>query len=174
VRVLVDGVGSASVAAGVVDGIRSGGRDVVRVSAADFLRPAGERFEWGREDVQAFRERWLDEGALRREVLDAAVAGRVLPSLWDASRDRSTRTAPVPLSARGVVVVDGVLLLGRALPAELTVHLAMSASALLRRGVPEWQLPAFASYDEDVRPGEVCDVLVRAEGPRHPAVLFRS
>ncbi|MDX6199473.1 MAG: hypothetical protein QOJ79_2624 [Actinomycetota bacterium] len=173
-RVLVDGVGSAALADSVADGARATGRDVVRVSAAEFLRPAGERFEWGREDVQSFRERWLDVGALRREVLDAAGSGEVLPSLWDAVRDRSTRAAPVQLSSRGVVVVDGVLLLGRGLPAELTVHLAMSPAALLRRGVPEWQLPAFSSYDDDVRPGEVCDVLVRAEDPRHPAVLFRT
>jgi hypothetical protein len=79
----------------------------------------------------------------------------------------------VPVPPRGVVIVDGLLLLGRGLPAELTVHVAMSAAALLRRGVPGWQLPAFASYDEEVRPGDVCDVLVRAEDPRRPAVLFR-
>jgi hypothetical protein len=173
VRVLVDGIGSGSLADDLVEGLARAGRDVVRISAGDFLRPAGERFEWGREDVQSFRERWLDDGALRREVLDASLAGSVLPSLWDAARDRSTRALPTPLSSRGVVVVDGVLLLGRGLPAELTVHVAMSPAALLRRGVPEWQLPAFTSYDEEVRPGEVCDVLVRAEDPRRPAVLFR-
>ena len=173
-RVLVDGVGSRALADAVAERLAVLGRDCVRVSCHDFLRPAGQRFEWGREDVQAFRERWLDEGALRREVLDAAVDGTVLPSLWDADRDRSTRAAPVALSARGVVVVDGLLLLGRGLPAELTVHVSMSRAALGRRGVPEWQLPAFSSYDEDVRPGEVCDVLVRAEDARHPAVLFRS
>jgi hypothetical protein len=172
--VLVDGIGSGPLAEALVDGIAVTGRDAVRVSAGDFHRPAGERFEWGREDVQSFRERWLDDSALRREVLDAADAGRVLPSLWDAERDRSAHATPVKLSSRGVVVVDGVLLLGRGLPSELTVHLAMSAAALQRRGVPHWQLPAFASYDEDVRPSEVCDVLVRAEDPRRPAVLFRD
>jgi hypothetical protein len=173
VRVLLDGVGSGDLADSLVDGLALAGRPPVRVSAGDFLRPAGERLEWGREDVQAFRERWLDEGALRREVLDAATSGTVLPALWDAARDRSTRSTPVPVPPRGVVIVDGVLLMGRGFPAELTVHVAMSPAALLRRGVPGWQLPAFASYDEDVRPGDICDVLVRAEDPRHPAVLFR-
>ena len=33
--------------------------------------------------------------------------------------------------------------------------------------------PAFASYDDEVRPGELCDVLVRAEDPQRPAVLVR-
>ena len=172
-RVLVDGVGAGDLADALLDALATVVRPAVRVSAQDFLRPAGERFEWGREDVQSFRERWLDEGALRREVLDAAARGSVLPSLWDAERDRSTRSRPVKVPPGGVVVVDGVLLLGRGLPAELTVHLSMSPAALRRRGVPEWQLPAFSSYDEEVQPGEICDVLVRAEDPKRPAVLFR-
>jgi hypothetical protein len=167
VRVLVDGVGSGELADLVAAELT---RPVVRVFAGDFLRPAGERFEWGRQDAQAFRERWLDEGALRREVLGTH---DVLPKLWDADRDRSARSTPIPLPHNGIVLLDGVLLLGRGLPAELTVHLTMSPAALLRRGVPEWQLPAFTAYDDEVRPGEVCDVLVRAEDARRPAVLFR-
>jgi uridine kinase len=173
VRVLVDGIGSRDVASALVDPLQGSGRQVVQVAANDFLRPAGERFEWGREDPQSFRERWLDASALRREVLDATAGGSVLPSLWDCARDRSTRSAPVPLSPRAVVLVDGVLLLGRGLPAELTVHIAMSPAALTRRGVPDWQLDAFTAYDDDVRPAEVCDVLIRAEDPMRPAVLFR-
>jgi hypothetical protein len=167
VRVLIDGVGSGELADLVASELA---RPVVRVSAGDFLRPAGERFEWGREDVQAFRERWLDAGALRREVLEADV---VLPQLWDAERDRSARSTPIPLPHNGIVIVDGVLLLGRGLPAELTVHLALSAAAMVRRGVLEWQLPAFAAYDDEVAPSKICNVLVRAEDPRRPAALFR-
>lgn len=166
-RVLVDGVGAGPLADLVAAELT---RQVVRVRAADFLRPAGERFEWGREDEQSFRERWLDVGALHREVL---ATDSVLPRLWDAERDRSARATPVPLTEKGVVVVDGVLLLGRGLPADFTVHLAMSSRALVRQGVPAWQLPAFATYDEKVRPGEVCDVLVRAEDPHRPALELR-
>jgi hypothetical protein len=154
-----------------VPGLAAGGRPPLRVSAGDFLRPAGERFEWGREDAESFRTRWLDGGALGREVLGRT--GRYLPALWDAAADRSARRSLEPVPPGAVLLVDGVLLLGRGLPADLTVHLALSPGALRRRGVPEWQLPAFASYDGDVRPGEVCDVLVRAEDPRRPAVLVR-
>ena len=167
-RVLVDGVGSRPLADRVAAALT---RPVVRVSADDFLRPAGERFEWGREDEQSFRERWLDEGALRREVLEAEAA--VLPRLWDADRDRSARSTPTPWPANGVLLVDGVLLLGRGLPAELTVHVSLSPKALARQGVPSWQLPVFAAYDDEVRPAQVCDVLVRAEDPLRPAALFR-
>ena len=171
---LVDGVGSRALADSLVDGLVAAGRPPVRVSAGDFLRPAGERLEHGREDVQDFRERWLDAGALRREVLDSAVsAGSWLPRLWDAGRDRSARESVRPLPPRAVVVVDGLFLLDHGLPAELVVHVALSPAALRRRGRPEWQLPAFADYDREVRPGEACDVLVRAEDPLRPAVLFR-
>lgn len=170
-RVLVDGLGSGALADSLVAGLTTAGRAVVRVSGANFQRPAGERFQYGREDAESFRDRWLDAGALRREVLGARAS--VLPRLWDAERDRSVRVDRVPLGDSSVVVVDGLFLLGLGLPAELEVHVALSPAALLRRGLPAWQLPAFSSYDHEVRPGELCDVLVRAEDPRRPAVLLR-
>ena len=165
---LLDGVGSADLADDVVGALSP--RPAVRVRAADFLRPAGERFEHGREDAESLRTSWLDADALRREVLDAAPTGRYLPALRDAARDRSARQVPQPLPDGAVVLVDGLFLLGRGLPAELTVHVALSPAALLRRGVPEWQLPAFAEHDDEAR--RACDVLVLAEDPRRPAVLL--
>lgn len=169
---LLDGVGSRALSDSLLPGLAAAGRAPLQVSAGDFLRPAGERFEWGREDVDAFRTTWLDAAALDREVLSAS--GVYLPALWDSAADRSARRAVEPVPDGAVLLVDGILLLGRGLPAELTVHVALSPAALLRRGVPEWQLPAFADYDRVDRPSEVCDVLVRAEDPLRPAVLVRS
>jgi len=169
--VLLDGWGGEAVADSLVDGLAAAGRVPLRVRGGDYLRPAGERFEHGREDAEAFRDTWLDTGALRREVLEAG--GTWLPALWDAARDRSARSARRPVPPGAVLLVDGLFLLGLGLPAELVVHVALSPAALLRRGVPTWQLPAFASYDDQVRPGEQCDVLVRAEDPQRPAVLVR-
>ena len=142
----------------------------MRVSAADFQRPAGERFAWGREDARALRAVWLDAAALEREVL--ARDSDYLPALWDAGLDRSARRSRLPLPARGVVVVDGVLLLGRGLSTDLVVHVALSPEAMLRRGVPSWQLPAYAAYEVEVRPQQACDALVRAEDPQRPAVRY--
>ena len=172
VRVLIDGVGARSLSDAVAAGLAAAGRAPLQVSAADFLRPAGERYEWGREDADAFRTSWLDAAALDREVLSREAG--YLPALWDAEADRSARRRVEPVPPGAVLLVDGVLLLGRGLPAELTVHLALSPAALQRRGVPAWQLPAFADYDQQVRPGRVCDVLVRAEDPLRPALLVRS
>ena len=172
-RVLLDGHGAAALADALVPGLSAAGRAPLRVRGEDFLRPAGERFEHGREDEEAFRTRWLDAAALEREVLVRALDGSYLPALWDAARDRSARRAVEAVPARAALLVDGLFLLGRGLPHELSVHVALSPGALRRREVPEWQLPAFAAYDREVRPGEVCDALVRAEDPRRPAVLVR-
>ena len=170
-RVLVNGGGSGELADSLVDGLVAAGRPVVRVSGADFQRPSGERFQYGREDAESFRDRWLDVGALRREVLSRDDS--VLPALWDATRDRSVRAARVPVPGHGVVLVDGLFLLGLGLPADVVVHIALSPAALLRRGVPAWQVPAFTSYDEQALPRETCDVLVLAEDPKRPAVVLR-
>lgn len=164
-------MGADELAPLVAEAAAARGRTPVVVPARGFWRPAGERFQHGREDWQAFRDTWLDSAALRREVLDSG--DRYLPALWDPDRDRSAREQVVPLPARALVVVPGLFLLGLALPG-LAAHLALSPGALRRRGVPLWQLPAFTTYDDEVRPGDSCDVLVRAEDPRRPAVRAQS
>jgi hypothetical protein len=171
--VLLDGHGSGELSDRLVPGLVAAGRVPLQVRATDFLRPAGERYTWGREDEQSLRTSWLDAEALHREVLDRATRGSYLPALWDAERDRSARRSAEPVPERAVLLVDGTFLLGRGLPAEVAVHVALSSAALTRRGVPAWQLPAFTAYDEQVRPGDSCDVLVRAEDPRRLAVLLR-
>ncbi|HWG94553.1 MAG TPA: uridine kinase [Mycobacteriales bacterium] len=170
---LLDGVGADALADALVPGLTAAGRPPLRVRADHFLRPAGERFEHGREDPEAFRTTWLDDGALAREVLDAASTGTWLPALRDPVTDRSARAARQPVPERAVLLVDGVLLLGRGLPADLVVHVALSPAALARRGVPDWQREAFADYERDVQPRRACDVLVLAEDPRRPAVQVR-
>ena len=107
---------------------------------------------------------------VRREVLEAGATW--LPALRDVDRDRSARADREPVPNRAVLLVHGVLLQGLGLPAELVVHLALSTAALVRRGVPAWQLPAYASYNDVVAPGEIADVLVRAEDPLRPAVRW--
>lgn len=178
VRVLVDGAPAASpgtLADGLVDRLRVRSRPVLRVSAGDFLRPASVRLERGRHDPDAFYDDWLDAGALVREVLgplEPGGSGMVLPALWDAVADRAHRRDRVAVGAGAVVVVDGPLLLGRGLPAELTVHLALSPAALARRTPDDeaWTLPAFARYTAEVDPMAVADLVVRAEHADRPAL----
>lgn len=175
-RVMIDGAPPADpggFADRLADALRLRGRPVRRVSAGDFLRPASLRFERGRTDPDARHDDWLDVAGLRREVLDRAGTGRLLPTLWNAATDRATRAEYVELPPGGVLVLDGELLLGRGLPVDLAVHLSLSLSALRRR-MPEadtWALPAFERYESAVRPLHAADIAVRVDDPAHPALL---
>ncbi|MFB6890547.1 uridine kinase [Kitasatospora sp. NPDC056327] len=182
VRVAVDGAAAArpgELADALVEPLRLRGRPALRVAAAGFLRPASVRLEYGKRDADAFHDLWLDDRALAREVLDPLEpggTGRVLPSLWDPVTDRATRAPYTALAPGGVLLLDGALLLGRWLPLELTVHLALSPAALARRTATgeEWTLPAFARYESETVPAEAADVTVRYDDPRHPALVERG
>ncbi|QKV79093.1 uridine kinase [Amycolatopsis sp. Hca4] len=173
--VAVDGAAGATATAeladALVDPLRLRGRATLRVSAGDFLRPASLRFEHGRTNPDARYTDWLDLGALRREVLEPLKgSGEVLPSLWDAGRDRATRAERVPLPEGAVVLLDGELLLGAGLAFDLAVHLWLSPAALRRRVPDTWAIPAYERYEEEADPSSLADVVVRVDDPRHPAL----
>jgi hypothetical protein len=172
-RVVLDGAAPTRpgpLAERVAVALRARGRAAVVVDAGDFLRPASVRLEYGREDPDELLDGWLDVAGLRREVLDRAGSGQVLPRLWDAVADRAFRDGYTALPDDGVVLLHGALLLGRGLPAEITVHLRMQAAALARN-LPDhaqWTLPAHARYEGE-RVGDV-DLLVLADHPDRPAI----
>jgi hypothetical protein len=180
-RVAVDGAEAAApgtLADSLVEPLRARGVPAVRVHAADFLRPASLRLEFGRTDPDAFYDQWLDAGGLTREVLTPwgiSGSGRYLPSLWDAATDRAARAEYLPVPPRGVLLVDGALLLGRGLPFDLTVHTRLTVPALRRRTPPDqaWTLPAFERYEQEVEPERVADLVIRADDPRRPAVVIK-
>ncbi len=97
----------------------------------------------------------------------------MLPSLRDPATDRSTRASYTQLPSNGVLLLDGPLLLGRWLPLNLTVHLALTPAALARRTPADehWTLPAFARYEAETVPAELADLTVRMDDPRHPALV---
>lgn len=166
VRVSIDGPPATrpiELGAALVEPLRARGRPAEIVRAETFWRDRSLRYEFGREDVESYRH-WLDTEALRREVLDAAADGRLLPSLRDPQTNRSTRAARRELAPSSVVLVCGAFL--GDLPFDLTVALTMTPAAQRRR-TPEaehWTLPAFEGYRPDA------DVVVRMDDPRHPAV----
>ena len=180
VRVAVDGPPWSGLDLGpmIAEALVSWSRPVRIVRVADFLRPASLRLERGRDDPDAFYDDWIDVGALRREVLDPAGPGgsrRVLPALWDTDRDRAARATYRLLPADAVVIVAGWFLL-RELPFDLTVHVALSPAARVRRVNPHdaaRELPAYQMYDDRARPVEHADIVVRADDPRRPAVIDR-
>ena len=149
-------------------------RCAVLVRAHHFWRQASLRLEDGRHDAEAWLHRWLDEAALRREVLDpCATTGRVLPALRDPVTDRSLRSARVELTPDGVVIVAGSVLLGRGLPFDVAVHVQLTRAALARR-TPEdqsWTLPALARYERERNPAALADLVVRWDDPLRPALV---
>ncbi|MBO2465833.1 uridine kinase [Actinomadura violacea] len=178
-RVAVDGAPAAEpwvLADALAGPLRAAGRDVVRASARDFLRPASLRYEFGREDPDVFYNEWLDVGGLMREVLgplEPGGSGKVLPSLWDSARDRATRARYTAVQPGGVLLLDGALLLGRSLPFDVVVHLTMSPGALARRTPEEdsWTLLAFERYEREAAPLRTADVVLKTDDPRHPALV---
>ena len=180
VRVAIDGATAArpgDLADALVTPLQVRGRPAVRISAADFLRPASVRLEFGRTNPDSYYMGWLDEPGLRREVLDPAGpggSGRIVTRLWDAERDRAARVPYQDLPPDAVVIVDGPLLLGAGLPFDLTVHLELSAAALGRRTDPDdrWTLPALERYGAEVDPAGFADVVVRLDDPKHPALVL--
>ena len=179
-RVAIDGppaAGADRLADALVDPLRVRGRPAIRISTADFLRPASLRWEFGRQNPDTFYAGWFDEAGLAREVLDPAGpdgSGRVVTRLWDAATDRAAREPYRVLAADTVVLVSGPLLLGAGLAFDLTVHLELSAAALARRtpGEESWTLPAYARYAAEVDPASFADIVVRVDDPRHPAIVL--
>lgn len=176
-RVAVDGPPCAapdSLACALLAPLRARGRTAVTIAAESFWRDASLRLEYGHEDVESFAN-WLDAAALRREVLDPLGpdgSGHYLPSLRDPATNRATRARARRAVAGTVVIVSGELLLGRGLPFDVTIHLAMSGAGRARHtdAARQWTLPAFDRYDADVRPVELADVVIRVDDPRHPAI----
>ncbi|MFE3938665.1 uridine kinase [Streptomyces goshikiensis] len=161
-RVGIDGAPAADtgvLAGHLADALRERGRAALAVPAAGFLRPASLRFEFGREDVDAYLDGWYDTAALWREVFgptDPGGSGRVLPDLWDPVTDRATRSPYAELPPDGVLIVHGPLLLGHWFPFDLAVHVRLSPGALARRTEPadRWTLPAFARYETETAPAD--------------------
>ncbi|MET9295936.1 uridine kinase [Streptomyces sp. NPDC003077] len=176
-RVAIDGAPAArpdALAARLAEGLRVRGRSVHKAGTHGFLRPASLRLEYGKEDPDAYYDEWFDRRALWREVfqpLEPGGTGRVLPDLWDPVTDRATRSGYRELPPGGVLLLHGPLLFGHWFPFDLSVHVKLSPAALARRSPDgeRWTLPAFARYEDEVRPEEVADVVVRADDPRHPA-----
>jgi hypothetical protein len=177
VRVALDGppcANPAALAGELAEFLRTS-RPVAHVRAEMFWRDASLRFEHGHEDVESYRD-WLDAGALRREVLARVASGSYLPSLRDPATNRSTRELPRAAPEGTVLIVSGTFLLGRGLPFDRSVHLAVSPAARRRQTPADegWTLAALDDYDRDVRPADIADAVVRYDDPRRPALGLRS
>lgn len=149
-------------------------RRALHVRSDGFWKPAGQRLERGRHNADAWLDEWLDAAALTREVLDPMTStGRVTPAIRDPASDRSARAAAVDLPEDGIVLVSGPCLLGRGLAFDICVHLHLTSAAMSRRTDQrdQWTLSALARYEAERTPDDTADVVIRADDPRHPALV---
>ncbi|GAB3687890.1 nucleoside/nucleotide kinase family protein [Angustibacter aerolatus] len=185
-RVGVDGAvpgDAAALADDVHDRLRALGLPTARVRQRDFWLPRSQRLELGADDPDARWERWQDDAALRREVLDPLGPGggmQWLPTLRDPSTDRSTRAPRRPAAPGTVVVVDGRFLLRweTADAFDAVVHLR-TAGATQRRRLHEQEdaveaaaaPPSWQRYLDETWPEQRAWLVVRHDHPARPAVL---
>jgi len=178
VRVALDGApptDPVGIAGELVGPLNVRGRAAQVIRTNDFWQPASLRLEFGRTNPDSFYDNWIDVSALQREVLaptGPGGTGRILPSRWNAATERATRADYVDLARGGVVLLCGQFLLGGPLTVDLSVHLAMSVTALRRHTEAEaqWTVPAYERYYEEVAPQDWADVVVRMDDPRRPAL----
>lgn len=181
VRLGVDGAVDAetdAVATAVAEEALTQGIGVLRVRAADFLHRRSVRLEWGRHDVDAAFDRWVDWASLQREVLAPLADPAVmtwLPRLRDAVTDRSAREPVRPAAPGALLLVDGPYLLRWELRGALDVgvHLLTSPATLARR-FPDDGDPrpgAWARYLHECAPAARADLVVRHDHPGRPALL---
>ena len=177
-RVALDGPRAAepdALAEALIGPLQARGRAVAHIRSETFWRDASLRLEHGRHDPFSYRHDWLDDAALLREVLaplGPGGSGEFLATLRDPVTNRATREPPRAATAGTIVIVSGELLLGRDLPFDVTIHLAVGPPARTRRTPDEWAwtLPALDEYDQVVDPTGTADVVVRLDDPRHPAI----
>ncbi|MEJ5915041.1 hypothetical protein [Pseudokineococcus sp. 1T1Z-3] len=183
VRVGVDAAVPADgglLADAVADELAAQGAGVLRVRAADFLRPRSVRLAAGPTDAASGYDSFVDHLALAREVLDPlgpGGSGAWLPTLWDVVRDRATRAERRRAAPGSVLVLDGPHLLRweTADALDLSVHLLVSDAAVRRRldgAEAERVVGAWAIYLQETDPAPRADLVVRAEDPRRPALLL--
>jgi hypothetical protein len=180
-RVAVDGPRCAdphALAGALAVALAELGRPVLCARSDAFWRDAALRFERGRTDVAGYATEWLDTGAVRRELLQPLGPdgdGQYLSALRDPQTNRSIRIPRQQALPRSILLFSGELLLGRELPFDFAIHLAVTPAARARRTPAEWAwtLPAFDRYDELVEPIRIADIVIRYDDPAHPA-LSRS
>ncbi|WP_067689959.1 hypothetical protein [Nocardia jejuensis] len=176
--IAVDGADAAhpvTFARAVTERLRAGGRPSDVVDLHDFVRPASVRLEYDRAGEFTYRTAWFDYPALSREVLESLRQhGRWLPALWNEDTDRSARARIRTAAPDTVLLVAGPMLLGRALPFDLTLALRMSDPALRRHTKPEQGFTVDGLREHQREHSEDPDILVAWDHPTRPAVRIRA
>ncbi|WP_344476279.1 hypothetical protein [Kineococcus aurantiacus] len=147
-----------------------------------FWRPRSLRYEFGRDDPDAYYDGWLDVPGVWRELLGPLgepSGRRWVPSLYDPGTDRSSRAPRQEAPDDAVLVLAGSFLLKDDVRwgLDAVVHLSTSPAAIRRR-VPAHDadrvVGAWERYVAEDDPAGTATAVLRCEDPRHPAELLRE
>lgn len=109
----VDGAGKTTFADELANELTPSGREVIRVSADDFLNPRSVRHARGRTSPEGFFLDSYDYGALHRCVLDPLAPGgsrRVRRRAFDLHADKAIDAAEEEVAGDAILVLDGLFL----------------------------------------------------------------
>lgn len=181
-RVGLDGfaqTGATDLGDAVAARLRELGRPVIRVSTRWWWRAASLRLEWGRTDVDMLLHGWVDNGALRRELLDPVAVGDsqgYLTRLRDPATDRAIRDTRRPVEDAAVLLVDGPFLLTDLDGLDAVIHLQLSPGALARALPDElqWWVAGYRRYLTEERPTDRADAVIAYDHPSAPAIAWRD
>lgn len=166
----------------LADALRQAARPVLLASWSGFWRSRSLRFEFGREDPDAYYDGWLDVPGVYRELLEPLEkpTGRWwVPSLYDPATDRASRAPRREVPDEAVLVFDGSFLLRNDVRwgFDAVLHLSTSDHAIRRR-VPDDDvdrvLGGWHRYLSQDEPEDAATAVLRCEDPRHPAELLRD
>jgi hypothetical protein len=172
-------VGTAELADAVAAELPSLSRSAVRVSTSWWWRPASLRLEFGKTDADTLLKGWVDNAALRRELLDPfgpGGTGRILRRLRDPVTDRSVRDDRIQVGGQDVLLLDGPFLRAGGLPLDAVVHIQVSPNTLAR-SLPadrQWWLKGFDRYLIEDQPIEKAAAIVAYDHPAAPAVSWAA
>jgi uridine kinase len=198
VRVAVDGppgAGKTTLADELAGVLRARGREVIRATIEDFLRPEEDRYRRGRYSPEACYLDNHDYEALARVLLDPLGRGgtrRFQPAVYDRLTDAAVDPHVTTAPADAVLLFDGVFLMRPELIDRWDLRIFVStefeitvARALVReRDVSSaaetelrWRkryIPSQRFYFATVHPTDLADIVVHNDDPRQPAWELRS
>lgn len=189
-----DAAGKTAFADALVAPLETRGASVLRASIDGFERPRAQRHARGRFSAKSYYRDSFDYDALKALLLDPLVSGAspalVRTRAFDLAADRPVAVRPVPVPARGIVLVDGVFLLRPELAGywDLTIHLDVTEQesmrrALMRAGGDSLALRrlhearyagGFRLYDDEAHPRAAADIVIDNNDPRAPRLCNRD
>jgi uridine kinase len=199
VRVAVDGVGAAGktvLADELASAVENLGRRVIRAGVDGFHRPRAERHQRGPLSPEGYFHDSFDHDAIRRALLDPLGPGgdrRYRTAVFDFRTDLPIEVPDLVAPDTSVLIFDGVFLLRPELrdawdfavfvdtSFEVTVARALErdlelfgTADVVRERYERRYVPGERLYLEEVRPGELADVVFGNDDPDAPTLRWRG